>query len=552
VATTAARRRHPGRILIAFFIVLAILATIVIASRVYTPKLGLDLSGGTTITLTASNTTGSGNIDAESLEQARTIIQQRVDSLGVGEAEITTSGNNQIQVSVPNVQQDRLVEMVGQTAQLEFRMVYQTQQATAAPAEGQAVSLPQPASETSTRPAEATTELPTDDAGRLEFLQTQLQWTPSETDTTDFTSYECGDSIPDVWDQPLFACLRDDIAQVNYGSTAYNDKFLLGPRIIEGNLVESAQAGIPQNELSWVVTLDFTNLGAELFADATSYLSTQTEPMNQFAIVLDGKVISAPRVTETIPDGNAQITGSFNQETATNLASVLNYGALPLAFEVSNVDNVSASLGRDQLTVGLIAGGIGLLLVIGFCVLYYRGLAVAVVASLAVAAIATYLLMVLLGESVGFALSLPALAGAVVAIGMTADSFVIFFERVRDEAREGRSIRTAVETGWEKARRTILIADAVSLLSAVILFILSIGAVKGFAFTLGLTTLVDIAMIFYFTKPLVSLLVKTPFFGEGKKFSGFEPEHLGVAATRRPRPRRSSIAATTAPAAKEA
>ncbi|MDR0960293.1 MAG: protein translocase subunit SecD [Propionibacteriaceae bacterium] len=552
MATTAARRRHPGRILIAFFIVLAILATIVIASRVYTPKLGLDLSGGTTITLTASNTTGSGNIDAESLEQARTIIQQRVDSLGVGEAEITTSGNNQIQVSVPNVQQDRLVEMVGQTAQLEFRMVYQTQQATAAPAEGQAVSLPQPASETSTRPAEATTELPTDDAGRLEFLQTQLQWTPSETDTTDFTSYECGDSIPDVWDQPLFACLRDDIAQVNYGSTAYNDKFLLGPRIIEGNLVESAQAGIPQNELSWVVTLDFTNLGAELFADATSYLSTQTEPMNQFAIVLDGKVISAPRVTETIPDGNAQITGSFNQETATNLASVLNYGALPLAFEVSNVDNVSASLGRDQLTVGLIAGGIGLLLVIGFCVLYYRGLAVAVVASLAVAAIATYLLMVLLGESVGFALSLPALAGAVVAIGMTADSFVIFFERVRDEAREGRSIRTAVETGWEKARRTILIADAVSLLSAVILFILSIGAVKGFAFTLGLTTLVDIAMIFYFTKPLVSLLVKTPFFGEGKKFSGFEPEHLGVAATRRPRPRRSSIAATTAPAAKEA
>jgi preprotein translocase subunit SecD len=216
----------------------------------------------------------------------------------------------------------------------------------------------------------------------------------------------------------------------------------------------------------------------------------------------------------------------------------LNYGALPLAFELGNVSNVSASLGADQLRAGLIAGAIGLALVLVYCFLYYRGLGLAVVASLAVAGIAAYLLIVLLGESIGFALSLPGMAGIIVAIGITADSFVIFFERVRDEAREGRGLRTAVETGWHKARRTIIVADVVSLLSAVILYILSIGAVQGFAFALGLTTAIDLAIIFFCTKPLVSLLVRTEFFGQGKPGSGLEAEHLGVSANRRPRPRR--------------
>src|SRR5690606_21926745 len=232
------------------------------------------------------------------------------------------------------------------------------------------------------------------------------------------------------------------------------------------------------------------------------------EPQNRFAIVLDSEVVSAP-TTVSIPDGRARIEGNFTQATANELANILKYGALPLEFEVSSVDNVSATLGGEQLEAGIIAGIIGLLLVIAFAFLYYRGLAIVVVASVVVAAAITYALMVLLGSSVGFALNLPGIAGAIVAIGVTADSFVIYFERIRDEVRDGRSLRTSIETGWLRARQTVLIADAVSMLSAIILFILAIGAVKGFAFTLGLTTLIDVAVVFWFTKPLMSLLSRT-------------------------------------------
>ena len=526
------RRRRPAVTLISFVVVLLILVAILAFSRTWTPKLGLDLSGGTTITLTAKNPSGTGPVDQASLQQARTIIEQRVNSLGVGEATVTTTGNNQIQVSVPNVQGDQLVAMVGQTAQLEFRRVYQVAAATVV-ADGQATELPAVPATVTPRPSDPTTELPTDQAGRLALLTTQLAWTPSDQDNTDFTDFQCSDTMPQVWDQPFFACLRSDIA----GAQGQNSKYLLGPRMLEGNLITQAAAGIPQNSVSWVVTLSFDSLGAALFSQATGDLAGATSPTDQFAIVLDGKVISAPSVNEKIPNGSAQITGSFNQQTATNLANVLKYGALPLTFDLSNVDTVSATLGGDQLTAGLIAGGIGLLLVVVYSIIYYRGLALAVFTSLLMAGGMTYMLIVLLGESMGFALSLPGLAGAIVAIGVTADSFVIFFERVRDEAREGRSIRTAVETGWDKARRTIVVADSVSLLSAVILFILSIGTIKGFAFTLGLTTVVDVIMIFFFTKPLVSLLVRTKFFGTGQRGSGFEAEHLGIAATRRPRPR---------------
>lgn len=633
MATSTARRRHPAVSLIVLGVVLVIMVTILALSGTWTPKLGLDLSGGTTITLTASNP-GGGAVDQASLQQARTIIEQRVNSLGVGEATVTVAGNNQIQVSVPNVQADQLIELVGQTAQLEFRRVYQVANATVV-APGQAVELPQvpaskpvisvvstadpltnlpasgasitfsftvsnagnaPLSALAMTPADSATAtgqlspiscpqtdvaagasvtctatytvtdadasaasvmmavsasgtgpdgtavtsqtstvtVPTasDQAGRVAQLDQMLAWTPSDTDTSDFSSFQCSDTMPQVWDQPFFACLRADVAAGGQGQ-----KYLLGPRLIEGNLVTTAAAGIPQNQVNWVVNLNFDSLGAALFSDATSALVGATSPTDQFAIVLDGKVISAPRVDEAIPGGSAQITGSFSQDAATNLANVLKYGALPLAFEMSNVDTVSATLGGNQLTAGLIAGAIGLLLVIIYSAIYYRALAVAVLSSLVVAGVMTYMLIVLLGEAVGLALSLPGLAGVIVAIGTTADSFIIFFERVRDEAREGRSIRTAVETGWDKARRTIVVADCVSLLSAVILYILSIGTVKGFAFTLGLTIIVDLILVFFFTKPLMSLLVKTTFYGAGRPGSGFEAEHLGIAATRRPRPR---------------
>jgi preprotein translocase subunit SecD len=292
-----------------------------------------------------------------------------------------------------------------------------------------------------------------------------------------------------------------------------------------------------------VVNLDFNSEGAIAFENATRQLATRQDPQNRFAIVLDGETISAPSVSAAIPGGRAEISGDFNQETATQLANVLKYGALPLAFEVSEVANVSATLGGEQLRAGIIAGIIGLALVVIYCFLYYRGLGIVVVASLAVAGILTYEAVVLLGGSVGFALNLAGIAGLIVAIGITADSFVIFFERIRDEVRDGRSLRTAVETGWRRARQTILIADAVSLLSALILFILAIGSVKGFAFTLGLTTLIDVVVVFVFTKPLMTLLARTKFFGGGHPLSGLDPAHLGVQAlpgsrTRRPPMRR--------------
>ena len=523
MASSSVRRTHPLRTLISFLVILTGLYVLMGLSHTWTPRLGLDLQGGTTITLTARNSTGTGSVDKTSLELAKSIIQQRVDSLGVGESEVTTTGGNQIQVSVPNMQKDELVQLVGQTAQLEFRAVYQVESTTNSPATDQATALPAVPVLSSARPTAVTSPLPSADSARKDLLTSQLAWVPSTAETADFSAYSCGDAFPDVADQPLLSCLRSDLA------TTGQAKYLLGPTLLEGNLVTAARAGVPANQLSYVVDLSFNTLGADLFASATTYLATQTSPLNQFAIVLDGKVISAPSVSAEIPGGNAQITGSFTQKSANDLANVLKYGALPLTFDVSSVDNVSATLGADQLRAGLIAGAIGLVLVLLYSVLYYRALALVVVASLSMAAAGTYALMVLLGSSMGFALSLPGIAGAIVAIGVTADSFVIYFERIRDEMRDGRSIKTSVESGWLKARRTIVVADAVSLLSAVVLFVLALGGVKGFAFTLGLTTILDLIIVFFFTKPVLALLVKTTFFGTGKRGSGLDAGHIGPA-----------------------
>lgn len=542
---------HPGRTLIALLVVMAALFGLMALGNNWKPRLGLDLSGGTTITLTASNTTGGGTVDPESLQQARTIIQQRVDGLGVGESEVTTSGDSQIVVSVPNVQQDELIRLVGQTAVLRFRAVYDAQavvpqvQTTGSPAPtdspsadptGSPSSSPQSSSTASPNPSATPTgngrplpELPTappapktprvTEPGKGTPESEAMAWQPSDNDLSDFAEFECGDEFPDVADQPLITC-----------NVERTEKFLLGPTIIEGNKLNSAAAGIPQGSVGWAVDLEFNSEGATAFSDATAQLAGRSDPQNRFAIVLDGESIEAPSVSTRIPDGRAQISGSFTQASAQNLANVLKYGALPLAFEVSSVDNVSATLGGEQLRAGIIAGIIGLALVIVFCFLYYRGLGIVVVASLAIAGAITYAAMTLLGSSVGFALNLPGIAGAIVAIGITADSFVIYFERIRDEVRDGRSLRSAIESGWARARQTILIADAVSMLSAVILFILAIGSVKGFAFTLGLTTLIDVCVVFFFTKPLMSLLARTKFFGGGHKLSGLDPNHLGVKA----------------------
>ena len=557
----ASQGGHPGRTLIALAVIIAGLTGLMALSNNWTPKLGLDLRGGTTITLTAQNTSGTGSVDPNSLELARNIIQSRVDSLGVGESEVTIAGERQIIVSVPNVQQDELVRMVGQTAVLRFRAVYAaesvtppTPQPTASPTDGSTAAPQGSASEApSASPSAEPTTSPTGNNRPFAGLPTApptprsprpsvegqgtppdkaIDWQPSEQDQQDFAAFTCADSdkVPDIADQPFFSC-----------DETKTEKYLLGPTLIEGIQLDTAVAGVPQNDVRWVVNLTFNSDGSVAFENATRTLASRSDPQNRFAIVLDGVTISAPSVNSAIPGGRAEISGNFNQQSATQLSNVLKYGALPLTFDVSEVSNVSATLGGEQLRAGIIAGIVGLALVVIYSFLYYRGLGIVVVASLAIAAVITYQAMVLLGGSVGFALNLAGIAGAIVAIGITADSFVIYFERIRDEVREGRSLRTAVETGWRRARQTVLIADGVSMLSALVLFVLAIGSVKGFAFTLGLTTLIDVLVVFTFTKPLLTLLARTKFFGGGHRLSGLDPAHLGVRAlpgirSRRPVP----------------
>lgn len=556
MATTSSHnRQHPLRAILVFLAAVAILYAIMAVNNVWQPKLGLDLRGGTTITLTAANATGGGAVDATSLEQARTIIQQRVDSIGVGESQVTTAGDNQIIVSVPNVAPDKLNEMVGQTAQLYFRPVYATEQVaapvptptvsptgTASPSASASpttsASAAQPTSGTTAAAPSATptanrrplpmlptpppTPRPTAPAAVQPTVAEAMAWTPSAQDQADFAAYTCGAEFPDVTDQPLITCDRE-------GTT----KFLLGPVILKGSELTSASAGTLQGQLTPMVFLQFNGEGAVKFEQATKALGAKSQPQNSFAIVLDSKVISYPSIDGVqypngIAGGQAQIEGNFTLATAQDLANVLKYGALPLSFTLSEQNSVSPTLGGEQLQAGIIAGLIGLALVVAYSIVYYRALAIVVILSLALAAAISYALMVLLGQAVGFSLNLPGIAGAIVAIGVTADSFIIYFERIRDEVRDGRSLQSAIETGWLGSRKTIVIADAVSLLAAVVLFMLAIGAVKGFAFTLGLTTVIDIAIVFWFTKPLVTLLGRTKFFGQGHRFSGFEPEHMGA------------------------
>jgi preprotein translocase subunit SecD len=261
-------------------------------------------------------------------------------------------------------------------------------------------------------------------------------------------------------------------------------------------------------------------------------------------------VISAANVDQgPITGGNVQITGNFTQTQATDLANNLKYGQLPLTFKQSSVSSVSPTLGRDQLNAGLIAGAIGLALVVIYSLLYYRGLSLVSVLSLAVAALLTTESVLVLGKTINFTLTLAGIAGLIVAIGITADSFVVFFERLRDEVREGNSLRSSVERGWRRARRTILVSDTVSFLAAVMLYYFAISDVKGFAFTLGLTTIIDVVVVFLFTKPMITLLARTRFYGGGHPLSGLDPARLGARAPWRagPRPARTGAAAAGPP-----
>ena len=316
-------------------------------------------------------------------------------------------------------------------------------------------------------------------------------------------------------------------------------KYVLDTSPVTGTQLTSATAALNSSN-QWIINFNLNSSGGKAFASLTTQMfnkyydagtGAQSSVLDQFAIVLDGKVVSAPQITQAITGGSGEInggTGGFTQTQANNLANVLKYGHLPLTFQKQSVSSVSAELGSAQLDAALIAAGIGLLLVVVYSFLYYRGLGIVSVSSLAMAAILSYMSVVLLSKYEGLTLDLAGVAGLIVSIGITADSFVVYFERLRDEVREGRSLRAAVERGWSRARRTILVADTVSFLAALLLYILAIGDVRGFAFTLGLTTVVDVVVVFLFTKPVVTLLARTKFFGQGHKLSGLDPTRLGA------------------------
>ena len=529
----------------------------------YTPRLALDLEGGTSVILTPRSEEGDPSDDQ--INQAVSIIRNRVDGFGVAEAEVARAGAN-IVISVPGTQNSNILDTVKQTAELRFRQVLLSAgpgpiqpaptaspspsgspaptgspaPSASSPAGSPASPAPSPTATTDQRVVPqalraATTPSPTESpqgneegAGQkfvgLDAITPEIEQRFREMDCTDPEEIrqEIRRRSADRPGKILVTCAEDG-----------NEKYILGPAELLGQEIDDATAGLQVNSQGattgeWEVQLNFSGKGTDQFADITRRLAQEQGDLNRFGIVLDGLVVSAPTTNEPIPNGQASITGNFTQESANALANVLKYGSLPITFDAGSVEEVSATLGDEQLTAGIIAGLIGLALVVLYSLLYYRGLGLVTVASLLVAGVLNYGAVVFLGWQIGFRLSLAGVAGLIVAIGVTADSFVVFFERLRDEVRDGKTLRVAVETGWVRARRTILAADFVSLLAAVVLYALSVGGVRGFAFALGLTTLIDIFVVFFFTKPLVTLLARTKFFGGGHKLSGLDPEHLGA------------------------
>ena len=489
-------------------------------------KLGLDLRGGTSVTLQPRVAKG-GSVSSAAIAQAVAIIRQRVNSLGVAESQVAAQGtgnNQQIVISVPGDTGTRIVDLVGQTAELRFRQVY---------AVGAGSSKTTATSTTSTStvvvPKPGTKATPTPKAKPPVVLTPTFPTGVTAALNAQFGALDCskaksrqGGNIDDP-NASVVACSTDTNGIPN------TTKYILGPAELVGTDIASARAQLDQtNGSGWMVLLNFNGSGTNKFGAVTTRVVKLASPQNQVAVVLDGLVKSSPRINQAITGGSAQITGNFTQTEASDLANVLKYGALPLAFDRGNVQQVSPTLGANQLHDGLLAGLIGLILVVLYSVFYYRGLGIVSVGSLSVAGGITYLLFLLLGKWIGFSLSLAGIAGAIVSIGITADSFIVYFERLRDEVRDGRSLRTAVDTGWTRAKRTIIVADSVSLIASALLYFFAVGDVRGFAFTLGLTTFVDLFVVFFFTKPLVTLLSRAHFYSSGHPMSGFSAKSLGV------------------------
>ena len=474
----------------------------------WVPKLALDLQGGTQIILAPLVSEGQ-DVTEEQLTQAVSIIRQRVDAGGVAEAEVSTQGGSNIVVSIPGTPDEATLERIRSSAKLEFRPVLVTG----------FVEITEEVNPDDVLIEGENPETQPTDASDLAWITPGLE--------AAYTQLSCeqldalGANVADPT-KPLVTCSEEGIT-----------KFILGPVEVGGETIDDAVAGLipgPQGSVTteWGVFLDFNDVGTEGFRTVTERLVVLEGVRNQFAIVLDGKVISAPRTLGAITDGSPQISGSFTQESAVLLADQLKFGALPIGFEVQSAETITATLGLSQLQSGLLAGAIGLLLVVLYSLVQYRMLGLVTVFSLTTAFILSYFVITYLSNSQGYRLSLAGVAGLIVAIGITADSFIVFFERIRDELRDGRVLESAISAAWRRAFRTILASDAVGFLAAAVLFILAVGNVRGFAFTLGITTIVDLIIVALFTQPLMQILGRTTFFSSGHSISGLDPRALGA------------------------
>jgi preprotein translocase subunit SecD len=537
VAAPAGHLR-PGRYLAFFALIVVALYALVFftGSGKPTPKLGIDLQGGTRVTLTARNPDG-GDPPRESLEQARSIIERRVNGIGVGGTEVVLDGSNVV-ITVPGEQGDQ-AKALGKTAKLGFRKVVTSQPATPAPQQSTppASGAPPSAPPSSSAPPangggaagapaqQPPTDESTDEQTKREIESARAIRQSDDLLSTDqakqtaaveaaFASLNCATNAKDplvgndLTDKPLVACGDKNTM-----------KYLLEPEFLPGTEISDASSGYDTQNSQWVVNLNFKSGGAKTWADFTS-----ANVQKQAAFVLDTQVVSAPTIQSAILGGQTQITGRFSQTEAKDLADVLKYGSLPLSFESSDATTVSATLGLASLQAGLIAGGIGLLVVFIYCLFYYRLLGVLTILSLGLSFALVYAVLVLLGRWIGYTLDLAGVAGLIIAIGITADSFVIYFERLKDEIREGRTFRSAVPRGWSRAQRTILASDAVSFLAAAILYWLAVGDVKGFAFTLGMSTVLDLVVVYLVTHPLVAMVSRSK-----SKFLS-NPKNLGLGA----------------------
>jgi preprotein translocase subunit SecD len=572
---------RPGRTVTVFFIGLAVAYGLVALIGTWKPALGLDLEGGTQIQLTAK-----GDVTKDNLNEAANIIDERVNGSGVVEAEVTTQGSNMIVVQIPGNTQNSLVKTVTRQAQLRFRLVAQvaptstpqtpgptsSQSPTQQPGAGVTLppSSPTKASDKPTQKASgnnrtpallgqekknkkdtkddkldsptaspsatpdgnpplSTSEVDYTEANKKAFSDA-LTWmtNPDPQSVAVYNAYTCPSKVPVVDDPsiPIVTCDQKPDPQ-----TGQYQKYLLSPALIEGTEIKTATANAPgttQGQVQWTVGIQLKGHGADIQRNLSQQMAGDQNKL--VAIVLDGQVVTATYFKDVIPDGTSQIEGDFSESEAKSLATSLKYGALPITFDQSKqtIQVIGPSLAGDQLSAGITAGVAGLALVMLYCLFYYRGLGLVVIASLFVAAATTYALVLLLAKSAGFTLTLPGIAGLIVAVGITADSFIVYFERIRDEMRSGKSMRVAVEAGWIRARATCLAADAVSVLAAIVLYIFAAGVVKGFAFALGLSTLIDVAVFFWFTHPMVSWLARFSFFNKGHKLSGLDAENLGI------------------------